>query len=95
MAGRLPEDLHQLGDELTSAAGRAVAARRRRAGLWRRLTRTGLPGALVFVALTPAALGPAQRDSGSVRLAAVPGEPVERLGCDQPRGARFTLPACP
>ena len=49
-------------------------------------------GALAFATLTPAALGPAHRD---VRLAArYCAAGFAPPGCDHPRGARFTLPAC-
>jgi hypothetical protein len=85
----MPEDLERLGDALTAAAERSVAARQRR----RRLARAGVIGALAFAALTPGALGPAQRPATVLQFASAPGVPVYlATGCDQPRGARFTPP---
>jgi hypothetical protein len=88
----LPPDLQRLGDELTGAAGRAAAADRVRREGRRRLALTASIGALVFATLTPGALGPAHRD---LHATALPAAEVAPRGCDQPRGARFTLPACP
>jgi hypothetical protein len=88
----LPPDLQRLGDELTGAAARAAAADRLRREGRRRLALTATIGALVFATLTPGALGPAHRD---VHLSALPAAEVAPPGCDQPRGARFSLPACP
>jgi hypothetical protein len=94
MGERLPDDLDRLGTGLTTAAERKLAARHRRAELGRRLATTGVVGALVFAVLTPAALDPAQRGADGLEIAALPAEQVDRMACDQPRGARFSLPAC-
>jgi hypothetical protein len=94
MGERLPDDLDRLGNELATAAGRKLAARRRRAELGRRLAIIGAFGALVFAVLTPAALDPAQRAAERLEIAALPAEHSDRMACDQPRGARFSLPAC-
>ena len=94
MGERLPNDLDRLGTDITTAAGRSLAARKRRAELSRRLATIGVVGALVFAALTPAALGPAQRGTDGLELAALPAAAVDGMACDQPHGARFTLPAC-
>ena len=91
MHGDLPPDLQRLGDQLTGAAARTAAAERLRREGRRRLAITATLGALVFATLTPAALGPAHRE---VRVAALPAEGFAPPGCDQPRGARFMLPAC-
>jgi hypothetical protein len=80
----LPPDLARLGDELAGAARRAAARRERR----RRVAVAVTVGAAVFAAMTPAALDPAQRGLGTLDAAATP------MGCDQPRGARFTRVAC-
>jgi len=82
----LPPDLARLGDELTGAARRAAARRERR----RRMAVAIALGAAAFAALTPASLGPAQRE-----LAFADAAPAAPLSCDRPRGARFTLAACP
>jgi hypothetical protein len=82
----LPPDLARLGDQLAGAARRATARRERR----RRMALGVTVGALVFAALTPAALGPAQREIGFAEAGARFASPA----CDQPRGARFTMVAC-
>jgi hypothetical protein len=95
MGERLPDDLERLGNQITTAADRRLAARRRRSELSRRLTTTSVVGALAFAVLTPAALGPAQRGTAVLEVAALPaGETADRMACDQPRGAHFALPAC-
>jgi len=79
----LPPDLARLGDDLVAAATRTTARRERQ----RRFAIAVAGGALAFAALTPAALGPAQREitfADTVASAATP-------GCDLPRGARFTM----
>jgi hypothetical protein len=97
MPDRLPPDLERVGDHLTAAAGRAVAARRQRRAALRRLSGASVAGALVFAALTPGALGPAQRTPGPFETllarVSVTDTTVPRA-CDQPRGGRFSLPAC-
>ena len=91
MRSDLPPDLQQLGDQLAGAAARAAAAHRQRREGRRRLAIAVAVGALAFATLTPAALGPAHR---SMDLAALPADGFAPPGCDHPRGARFTLPAC-
>jgi hypothetical protein len=54
----LPPDLSQLGDELTAAAGRALAERRRRRRLRARICASALSGVLAIAVLAPNALGP-------------------------------------
>jgi hypothetical protein len=78
----LPPDLARLGEELAVAARRTAARRNRR----RRATTAIAIGTLAFAALTPAALGPAQRELTFAGFAPP--------GCDHPRGARFSMPAC-
>jgi hypothetical protein len=70
MANPLPPDLARLGDDLTGAAERHLAGRRRRSEHRRRLAITGVFGALAFAALTPAALDPADRQLGPLSAAA-------------------------
>jgi hypothetical protein len=82
----LPPDLARLGDHLVEAARRTARARRAQR---RRFALAVVVGALCFGALTPAALDPAHRE---LTLAAV--DSFAGPGCDQPRGARFTLTAC-
>jgi hypothetical protein len=91
MSNELPPDLRRLGDELTSAAARTAAAARLRRQGRRRLAIAAALGALAFATLTPAALGPASHD---VRLPVLPAQTFGPRGCEHPRGARFTLPAC-
>ena len=79
----LPPDLARLGDELSGAARRATARRERR----RRIAAVAAIGAAAFIAFTPAALGPAQRE---LTLA----ENLAPMACDQPRGAPATLVGC-
>ena len=81
----LPPDLARLGDQLVAAAARTARRRERR----RRFTVAVTGGALAFAALTPAGLGPAQRELTFVEASARFAPP----GCDHPRGARFTMPA--
>jgi len=54
----LPPDLSQLGDELTAAAGRALAERRRRRRLLARICASAVSGVLAIAVLAPAALSP-------------------------------------
>ena len=81
----LPPDLARLGDDFARATRRAAARRERR----RRIAAAAAVGAAAFVAFTPAALGPAQRQL-SFASTARSADP----GCDHPRGARFTMAAC-
>ena len=80
----LPDDLARLGDDLFAAATRTSHRRERR----RRFAVAVAVGAFAFAALTPAALGPAQRELTLVEASFAP------PGCDHPRGARFTMAAC-
>src|SRR5690242_9567787 len=95
----LPPDLSRLGDELTRAAARSLAARRHRRALLVRATLTIVAGILTIAVLAPAALGPAQfapgRDLGEASgpRPTLVAESV-RSGCDQARGQHFGLPAC-
>ena len=54
----LPPDLSQLGDELTAAAGRALAERRRRRRLLARICASAVSGILAIAVLAPAGLSP-------------------------------------
>ena len=81
----LPPDLARLGDELARAARRTAARRERR----RRFAVAAVAGAAAFIALTPAALDPAQRPF-TIASAVRASEP----SCDHPRGTRFTMVAC-
>jgi hypothetical protein len=98
MAHRLPPDLDRVGDALTAGAARSLAARQRRNALLGRLAVAGIGGALAFAALTPAALGPAQRTHGTLELLLARTDPAAQIavprGCDEPRGGRVTLAAC-
>jgi hypothetical protein len=78
----LPPDLARLGDELFAAAGRAAERRERR----RRFAVAACVGALAFAVMTPASLGPAQREVTFLAEAS-----FAPPGCDHPRGARFTM----
>ena len=80
----LPDDLARLGDDLVAAATRNTQRRERR----RRFAVAVAVGGLAFAALTPSALGPAQRELTIVEASFAP------PGCDHPRGARFTMAAC-
>jgi hypothetical protein len=85
MANPLPPDLARLGDDLTGAAERHLAGRRRRSEHRRRLAIAGVLGALAFAALTPAALEPADRRLGT--FAAAPAD------CEQHHSEKF-MTAC-
>jgi hypothetical protein len=63
MATPLPPDLVRLGDQLTDAAERHLAGRRRRTKRRRQLATTGLLAALAFAVLTPGAIDPSVRDT--------------------------------
>jgi hypothetical protein len=54
----LPDDLSELGDELTAAVGRTLDERRHRRRLLARAGTSALSGLLVFVVLAPAGLSP-------------------------------------
>jgi hypothetical protein len=85
----LPPDLDRLGEQLAAAAGRTRDRRGRRAEQRRRFATAGVVGALAFVALTPAPLGPALREFTLANVLT-----VAPPGCETPRGAGFMLPRC-
>jgi hypothetical protein len=85
MDRRLPPDLARLGDELTAAAERQVAARSR-AARRRRFAVAGVVGALAFAALTPSGLSPADRVAGTLTAE------VGAADCEQPRSEKFMSP---
>lgn len=88
----LPPELARLGDALTRAAMTVHARRHRRRARARRTALTALAGVLALISLAPAGLAPAVRD---VRVATVATAEVSTLlhpYCDQPRGARFSVP---
>jgi hypothetical protein len=78
----LPPDLDRLGSALTHAVARARAVRDHRAGLRRRLAGSLAAGLLVFAAMTPSHLGPA--DQAPFQTA--PAEAA--VFCDVPRGGQ-------
>jgi|SRR5689334_11695733 len=84
----LPPDLDRLGDQIAAAAARTRDRRGRRAEQRRRFATAGVVGALAFVALTPAPLGPALREFALANVSVVP------PGCETPRGSGFMLPRC-
>jgi hypothetical protein len=92
----LPPDLSRLGDELTRAAARSLAARRHRRALIARGAATAVAGVLAVAVLAPAALGPAQvspRPLGTSSGPTLVSDTVTSR-CDQGRGSPFGLPAC-
>ena len=96
MAPRLPPDLERVGDDLVAAAARELAARRTRRRRLARAATTSAAAIVAFIALAPAALGPAVRRTSDVLLARAavfepPGLPAL---CDPPRGGHISLPAC-
>ena len=82
----LPPELDRLGDRLVAAARRTSERRDRR----RRFAVAGVVGALAFAALTPASLDPAHRQLQTANAS----ETYPARGCDQARGARFTMARC-
>jgi hypothetical protein len=79
----LPPDLARLGDDLAGAARRTARRERRR-----RIAVAAAVGAVAFAGMTPAALGPAER-----QFAFADATRFEPPGCDYPR-ARFMMAAC-
>jgi hypothetical protein len=93
----LPPDLSRIGDELTGAAARSLAARRHRRALVGRAAATAVAGVLALAILSPAALGPAQTRPQPLAQAGGVATFVDdgvTSSCDQGRGSRFGLPAC-
>jgi hypothetical protein len=89
----LPPDLDRLGSALTHAVTRARSARDHRAGLRRRLAGSLVAGLLVFAAMTPSHLGPADR---APLLGFGQAEPAEAaVFCDVPGGGRMLEPCAP
>jgi hypothetical protein len=88
----LPPDLDRLGDQLTVAAARELAARRRRRELVARLAATAVAAVLATAALAPGGLGSADSPPAArhVLLALAP----TPTWCDPPRGGSFAIPAC-
>jgi len=93
----LPPDLSRLGDELTRAAARSLAARRHRRALIARGAATVVAGVLAIAVLSPAALGPAQLSPRPLAESGVAPTLVSDTvtsHCDQGRGSPFGLPGC-
>jgi hypothetical protein len=84
--GELPDDLDQLGRVLTHATAHAVKRREERAERHRRLVGCLLAGLLVFAAMTPSHLGPADKPD-FLQLSIAPA--AAAVPCDIPRGQRF------
>jgi hypothetical protein len=93
----LPPDLERLGEVLTDATTGAVAARRHRRDLGRRLVICLAAGTLVFAATTPSRLGLDRAPVGEL-FAFAPSDVDANLlggGCDGAHGAGgryFQLP---
>lgn len=81
----LPPELDRLGDVLTHAASRHSARRERR----RRLAGGIAAGLLVFAAMTPTQLQPA--DQVDLLGFAITSNAQAAEVCEQPRGPRFDL----
>ena len=88
----MPPDLDRLGDALTAAVARAAAVRRARRRLAGRVASAALAAAVAFVALSSGTLAPTRPTGGLLQLASTPVIAVAVAGCDQPRGARFSMP---
>ena len=82
----LPPELDRLGRALTHATTHAVARRDARIDRRRRLVGCLMAGLLVFAAMTPSHLGPADRPD-FLQLTIAPAAAATR--CDIPRGQRF------
>jgi hypothetical protein len=83
----LPPDLDRLGTALTHATARAAARRRLRTYRRRRIAGGLAAGLLVFAAVTPSHLGPADRPD-FLTFAVAPDAQAAMI-CDVPRGQRF------
>jgi hypothetical protein len=89
----LPPDLDRLGRALTHATAHAVARRDARIDRHRRLVGCLLAGLLVFAAMTPSHLGPADNPDFLPFTSITTAAAAQR--CDIPRGQRFHyLEAC-
>lgn len=93
----LPPDLSRLGRDLTAAVDRSQRRQRLRRQLLHRVVTVGSAGALMFVAMTPAVLEPANtaiEASRTLGTLARPGDEASlRLVCDRIHGGPGT-PAC-
>jgi hypothetical protein len=90
---QLPPDLEALGDALTRAAADAVAARRHRVALRRRVAACVAAGLVVFAAMTPSHLGGGDEGRLLQQLASVSTlADGGGFGCDRPRGDGGSLP---
>lgn len=94
----LPPDLSRLGRDLTAAVDRSQRRQRLRRQLLHRVATVGSAGALMFVAMTPAVLEPAntaiEATSRTPGALAGPGDQTSiRLVCDRIHGGPGT-PAC-
>ena len=91
----LPPDLSRLGRDLTAAVDRSQRRQRLRRQLLQRAATVGSAGALLFVAMTPAVLDPAnnaiQTTSRTLGLAGA--QTSIRLVCERVHGGPGT-PAC-
>jgi hypothetical protein len=82
----LPPDLDRLGRALTHATAHAAARRHARMERRRRLIGSLAAGLLVFAAMTPSHLGPADQPD-FLQLSITTAAASQR--CDIPRGQRF------
>jgi hypothetical protein len=84
----LPPDLARLGEELNASIERRVRRRQVRRERVRRVLPVGLVGAVTFVAVTPGALGPSQRQPTPVATASpTPTASASALERQSPRAA--------
>ncbi len=88
MPHELPDDLSHLGDRLTAAAARDIAARRRRASFARRMVATAAAAALAIAVAAPGTLAPSVRDGGGALFASERATPGP---CEYPRGEWQTM----
>jgi hypothetical protein len=93
----LPPDLSRLGRDLTAAIDRFQRRQRLRRQLLHRAATVGSAGALLFVAMTPAVLEPAndaiEATSRTLGFATAGDQSSIRLVCDRVHGGPGT-PAC-
>jgi hypothetical protein len=95
----LPPDLSRLGDELTAAAGRALAERRRRRRLRARICASALSGVLAIAVLAPAALSPGlqlaspvAQETGATVLSRPPDRRPIQVALEAPEDVLVRLP---